>query len=473
MRRSAYTIAVLTMGLIALATQGFQCGSENITSGKLYYGQYENSRDTTRLNMALAAFQNEVKTRPNSAEGWYWIGLVYGVKKDFTRLNEAWNNSLRVSNQMKPDIDKNRPYFWGQAFNGGIAAMQKARATGKASYYADALALLRNAVSLQPDSSAKYNANLTIAACLVDQKKWDEALPALRTAIDKENSPEAYRILGNYYMNRGQEHRTKFQEANAEALALKTKEAKLRKGITAREVTDLLGDPAAKKTLGKKSEEWSFEKGIVARIDDGRLSSFSYAAGKEPRIDSTEMRAAAVEYEEALKVLKQGTAAHPQNDALREASINAYINLNRVQEAIEPLKAQIARNPNDKQLHYVYGVILLNLKRYDESIAEFETALKIDPNYEEAMFNMGRAYVNQGVEMRDKAMAEAADPAQMNKDYLKKFEAALPHIEKYLGMKPNDADSWELAGRIYLSLGKGDKATEAFAKADQLRKGGK
>src|SRR5512135_3654239 len=132
MRRSAYGIAVLIMGLTALATQGFQCGSENITSGKLYYGQYENSRDTTRLNMALTAFQNEVKTHPNSAEGWYWVGLIYGVKTDFARLTDAWNNSLRVRNQMKPDIDKNRHDFWGQAFNSGIAAMQKARATGKA-----------------------------------------------------------------------------------------------------------------------------------------------------------------------------------------------------------------------------------------------------------------------------------------------------------------------------------------------------
>ena len=50
--------AMLGAGLI-LSTLGFQCASPNITGGKMYYQQYMNSKDTTKLNLAFEMFQKE------------------------------------------------------------------------------------------------------------------------------------------------------------------------------------------------------------------------------------------------------------------------------------------------------------------------------------------------------------------------------------------------------------------------------
>lgn len=471
MKPSAFLIAALTLILIAIATQGFQCSSPDVTSGKLYYAQYESSRDTVKLNQALTAFQNEVTKNPSSAEGWYWLGFVHGLKKEYLILIDDWKTSLNISTQMKADMEKNRLYFWGQAFNSGVASLTKARASGKASYYQDAMNYMKSAIELIPDSSAKYGAYFTYAACIWEQKKYDDAIGPLKIAIEKEKTEDAYRLIGNYYLNKGDEHKKIFLEKNADANKTLSNKDKIKKGIPAKEVIEIIGEPSSKKPIGKKAEEWTYDKGYFVKIEDNKVNSVSFLPEKEPRIDSTEMVAAQKEYTNAIKILTEGTVAHPNSDNLRSTLINAYVEANRAKEALDLFKDEVVRNPNNKVSHYNYGVVLLSAKIYDESIVQFSAALAIDPNYENAIYNISRAYVNQGVELREKAMKETSDPSLQSKEYLKKFELALPFIEHFLKLKPSDAESWELAGRIYTSLGKGDKATEAFEKADKLRKG--
>lgn len=473
MKRSATVVAVIVLALLFLSTQAFQCSSPDITSGKLYFQQYEQSKDTTRLNLALESFEREVKTRPNSAEGWYWAGLIYGVKKDYMRLNDAWKSSLAASSQMKGEIEKNRVYFWSKAYNDGVATLQKARAIGKMQYYQDALSHFKAAITLEPDSSAKYGAYVSYAACLWDMKKYDDAVEPLKEAIKREKSEEAYRILGNYYLNRGNDRKKVFQEKNADALATTSTLGKLRKGLPAKEVTELIGEPASKKSTGKKSEEWSFAKGYFVKLEEGKIVSASFTPGTEPRIDSTEMKLAMKEYDESMRILNDGNKVHPKSDNLHAALIGVYIEANRATEAIDLFKQDVTKNPNDKVAHYNYGVVLLGAKMHDEAIEQFAAAIAIDAKYENALYNISRAYVNQGVELREQAARDNPDPMQQSKEYLKKFEAALPHIEKYLELKPTDIDSWELAGRIYTSTGKSDKASAAFEKADKLRQGKK
>ena len=472
MNRSAYVLAVFLSILLFITTQGFQCSSPDITSGKLYYSQYEQKKDTTNLNQAFNAFQREVTTRPNSAEGWYWLGLIYGVKKDYIHLSDCWQNSLKISNQMSSEIEKNRMYFWGQAYNTGVSLLQKARATKRDAQFNDARNAFLGAIALQPDSSAKYGAYLNVAVTYLDQQKTEEAVTPLKEAIAKEKSEDAYRILGGYYQRRGDEHKNRYENVNADALAIKAVELRLKKDLPSKEIVELLGEPSAKKTIDKKSEEWRYEsKGYLIQFKEGRVASTGYIPGKEPKLDEAEMNLAMKEYDEALRYLQEGNKIHSNSDNIRSALIAVYVAANRSKEALDLFKAEVEKNPNDKIAHYNYGVVLLSSKMYDASITEFAASLKIDPDYENALYNISRAYVNHGVEMREEDQKLNPDAAKQSKEYLKKFEAALPFLEKLVALKPNDVSNWELAGKLYTSTGKVDKAKEAFDKADKLRNG--
>ena len=72
---------------------GFQCSSPNITSGKLYLQQYQQSKNQEKLDKALEAFTKETQEKPNSAEGWYWLGHVYAEKKQYKKLQESWEKA--------------------------------------------------------------------------------------------------------------------------------------------------------------------------------------------------------------------------------------------------------------------------------------------------------------------------------------------------------------------------------------------
>ena len=65
---------------------------------------------------------------------------------------------------------------------------------------------------------------------------------------------------------------------------------------------------------------------------------------------------------------------------------------------------------------------------------------------------------------------KADEEGKVADDYKAKYQLALPYLEKAVQMKDVDAQTWELLGRVYSVLGMADDATNAFKKADELRK---
>jgi len=52
-----------------------------------------------------------------------------------------------------------------------------------------------------------------------------------------------------------------------------------------------------------------------------------------------------------------------------------------------------------------------------------------------------------------------------------KYKAALPYLESYVQKKTDDAQIWELLGKVYTVMGMPTDASNAFKKADAIRKG--
>ncbi|GJQ62472.1 MAG: hypothetical protein SCALA702_15250 [Melioribacteraceae bacterium] len=175
--------------------------------------------------------------------------------------------------------------------------------------------------------------------------------------------------------------------------------------------------------------------------------------------------AAMVEYNNAIGVLERGREAHPDNSDVLLLLSNAYIAADKMDVAMDAFKAGVEKEPDNQYYRYNYGVLLLGANMFSEAADQFEKAVDIDPDYTNALYNLGVTYIKWGTEVREEA--EAAE--QEDDSYKGMFEKALPALERYLEMKPEEPAVWELVGKIYANLGMNDKSMDAYNKADQYR----
>lgn len=170
-------------------------------------------------------------------------------------------------------------------------------------------------------------------------------------------------------------------------------------------------------------------------------------------------------YGKAIDVLKKGASKYPSDSGILIQLGNAYYLSGEIETAITSFKALSEKMPENKDIRYAYGVVLLKGKKYDLSVKELEQAVKMDEKNTDAIYNLAAAYINWGNELREKAVkSESGD-----KSYLEKFQAAIPSLEKYVELKPDEAKVWVSLYQVYANLGMKEKAEEAFKKAEQYK----
>jgi tetratricopeptide (TPR) repeat protein len=173
-------------------------------------------------------------------------------------------------------------------------------------------------------------------------------------------------------------------------------------------------------------------------------------------------------YEKTINLMQDGRKLFPNDQELLILLSNSYIGAQKIDVAIGAFKLGVEQDPGNKYYRYNYGVLLLGNKNFAEAEEQFKKAIEIDPKYQNAIYNLGVTYVKWGAEI---AKVNEDKKDTQNTEYMDKYKAGLPFLEKSLELNPNDAAMWELVGRVYTVLGKQDKAKQAFDKADQLRKG--
>jgi tetratricopeptide (TPR) repeat protein len=169
--------------------------------------------------------------------------------------------------------------------------------------------------------------------------------------------------------------------------------------------------------------------------------------------------------ENSISTLQEGLKKYPENSDMQVALTSAYIAADKIDVAIGSAEKLVEKDPMNKTYHYNYGVLLLNAERYGEAETQLKKAIEIDPDYENAIYNLGVTYVKWGTAMNK----EAEKQGLISEDYKKKYEAALPYLEKVVEKDPTNVAIWELLGKVYSVLGMNDDANNAFKKADELR----
>ena len=108
--KTSSLFTLIALGVVYLMVTGFQCGSAESTSAKLYMQRKE--WDAAELSLA-----KEVENNPANSEAWYYLGQV--------RLRKA-EQSLEARDYAKVKKDyENMTYAYGKSLGSGTEWQQQ------------------------------------------------------------------------------------------------------------------------------------------------------------------------------------------------------------------------------------------------------------------------------------------------------------------------------------------------------------
>jgi len=360
---------------------------------------------------------------------------------------------------------------------------------------------------------------LTSAKLYIQQKNWDKALESLQADVAKNpQSDEGYYLMGTVYSEL--EKTDEMIDAFDKSLAISDKYEKSIKEYRTFQWANNFNRGVSlfqrgTKTTDKDSSTMyydlaieAYQRAIILEPDSGetyRNLAFAYlTTGKveetiEPLKTLIDLEQAeegyqylgevyytlganmmsdyqntkdvadsvkAMQYlENSITTLNEGLKKYPENSEMQVALTGSYIAADKIDVAITSAEKLVGKDPMNKVYRYNYGVLLLNVEEYAKAETQLLKAIEIDPDYENAIYNIGVTYVKWGTAINK----EAEKQGLISEDYKKKYEAALPYLEKVVEKDPTNIAIWELLGKVYSVLGMNDDANNAFKKADELR----
>ena len=490
MKKSIPVIVFLAFAVV-ISSVGFQCSSTELTSAKLYIQRSE-------WDNAIKSLEGEVAKNPKNEEAWFLLGQVKAQKNDFAGMNDAFDKALGVGQTYVKEIHDMRFGYWGRSLNVGVENFNKARDTAQyydkkidslrktkseandreeikslervkaqivGEFYDKSIAGFNTAIAINPDSAAGYK---NLGFTYLSKNETVKALTPLEKAFELSKDVVVARYIGEVNYDMGLRHKERFENGD--------NKTEVRILMSPEEVRAILGEPTGKSTTKDKKnpkEKWIYEpRKLVLNFETAQLKSWEEGGKKEEKAPNVfyksyaERDSAMRYFDKAITVLERSRQLNPHKTELLAALSNVYTAAEKSEIACEIFKSGVETEPGNKVFHYNYGVCLLKLNDYEKATAQFLAAVTIDTAYESAIYNLGVAYVNWGVHLRE----SAADPAKVVTVYKEKFKLGLPYLEKLTRLKLDDIDAWELLGKVYANLGMSKDATAAFEKADKLRK---
>lgn len=358
------------------------------------------------LPKAIEALQKEVEKNPKSDEGYYLLGYVHGEKEQIPEMIAAFDKSLAISKKFEKQISDQRRFHWANFFNKGVGLYNKG-------------------ANAQNQDTAKIY--------------YEKSISTFNSAIMLQpDSSDSYKNLAYVYLSA-----QRYDEAIQP----------LEKLISLKKV------PEGYRFLG----EILYNKGVngMAKYNSSKVAADSITAMEN--------------YNKAVNVLEDGRKNFPNDADILLLLSNSYIGANKIAVAIDAFKAGVEKDPKNKFYRYNYGVLLLGANQFEGAVEQFTKALEVDPEYQNAIYNLAVSYVKWGVliskEIDDKKLdPNSAEYKEKSAQVKSKFNSAIPHMEKVVKMKTDDAAMWDLLGKIYANVGQNDKAEAAYKKADSLRK---
>ncbi|MBI3189559.1 MAG: tetratricopeptide repeat protein, partial [Ignavibacteriales bacterium] len=178
-------------------------------------------------------------------------------------------------------------------------------------------------------------------------------------------------------------------------------------------------------------------------------------------------------YTKAIEELTAARKESPDDKDLLTLMIDIHIQLKREKEALPFIQEAVLKDPSNKILQNNLGLLLMQTEDLSGAIEHLNKALEIDPSFEDALRNIGIAYMRLGDQMKKDAEAKA-DPKKKDKEsdksYLEKFKQAATYLERLVKIKSDDPNLWDALTTAYVNASMIKEAQKAAAEADKLRK---
>lgn len=451
--------AFTTAAIVSTIFLGFQCGSPEFTGAKVHL-QQKNFKEAIRL------LEIEVQKNPQNEEAWFFLGGLKADQGDLVGMSKAFEAALKISPKHAAEIRAMRYNQWGQNLNAGVNYLEKA-SRDSAHYYEKSIMAFEKAIAAWPDTSLTFR---YLGYVYNNKGDFDRAINAFQQAWDLGRDLESLKRIGVIYLILGDEHKTKFENANVQALKNLRNFEEAKRSNSKDKVKELLGIPEETKKGPKNStrEDWIYNTYRMTILFDGeKVLDRKYGQPPyRPVIDSTEYFVAQALYDKAVKALEVARNADPKDNETLQRLLKGYVESNRIEPAVKEFEKVVATDTsNIKTNRFILGVLYRTVGKFDEAIGQFKEANRLDPNDCDILFDIAATYYNWGVEM----INAARERNQESMEFRPKFEAAIPYIEKVSECKKDEPSIWETIGQIYAHLGEQGKALIAFGKADSLR----
>lgn len=201
---------ILIVAFVYLVSTGFQCQSSEMTSAKLYIQRSD-------YPAAENALMKEVEKKPTNGEAWWLLGHSRVNLGKYKLAVEAFNQSLKNSNEFTDKITQSKKFIWGQTLNMGVGYFNKSLTASPESvniYLDKSIENYNIALSVNSDSIITYQ---NMAVAYHAKKLYDEEIGTLKQGLSHKKSPQLYTSLINIYLLKAQdaEAASKKDEATA------------------------------------------------------------------------------------------------------------------------------------------------------------------------------------------------------------------------------------------------------------------
>lgn len=164
-----------------------------------------------------------------------------------------------------------------------------------------------------------------------------------------------------------------------------------------------------------------------------------------------------------VSVLEEGFKKYPHFPFFFPRLIEYYTKNEQYDAALSLCDKALQVNDSSNLFKFTKSSVLLSLKRYKECIDLCDSVIAKDSTFLGAYLNAGLSYFNQAVEA-DKALKQTD---KQKKEIIQFYKKALPYLEKYRKMVPDEKSLWGLPlYTIYLNLNMGKE----FDEIDKLLK---
>lgn len=178
--------------------------------------------------------------------------------------------------------------------------------------------------------------------------------------------------------------------------------------------------------------------------------------------------------DEALAVIKEGRTKYPNNSPLLTQELNIYLKTGRMDEALSNLNIAIEKEPTNHMFFFARGTIQDNRGNMESAVSDYNKAIELKPDFFDANYNLGAAYYNAGAaklnEANDIPPSKVKEYEETRGKALELLKQSLPHLDRAHRLNPQDETSLVSLKTVYSLLGETEKALEAKAKIESLKK---